>query len=376
MPAALVPLLSGLYSSPLAAAFLPDASALAPRMGALAPATQQLMEETAHLSNRKAQLLGSIQQLAELSRPGQVPGGAVVMAACRQVLDCLPAFSLLGRQEAESAARSVVLSSIARCEGSEALPAPMASLAAALLAHPVAAVRGAAASTLAEGAVGSRGAVELALQDPVVGVLATMGLADELLQPHAGSILQCAAAADGGRVGAALLAWQPWLASYRACPAPVGPTVCGLLQLLQEAPGSTLWSRLLPDILDLFSADSARSSQAASHLFGVVAGRPQGAALQFTLDPFAGMLEPAQAAASAAWQSASRIAAQLFSLEDVQGLAHAARSSSVPPEVTVQALAQLAQVACDARFHDVLGTEAGGWRAETLCQRRGKMGRD
>ncbi len=373
VPSTLLPLLSAIYSNPLAAMLLPGVQAvLGPRISVLMPTIKQQLDAADALSQKKSQLLRAVKQLEELSRPNGGPGPAVqsaaAQAACEEVLACLPSLGLVALQEAEGVVQCLVRCSAACYEARTAAPAaPIAGLVTAVLAHPLPAIRCSAISSLAGETAVSSGAASLAAEQLVVGVLATIGLADEQLQPHVLQILQQAAALHSKRAGAALLAWQPWLACYKDLPAPIGPGISGLLQVAQQAPGAVLWHQLQPQLLDLFSSAPALGTYAASQLFSMVVVQPAAGpmpAVQFNLEPFSGMLVRAQnnwpAESSLAGHLGNRIATKLFSLDDVQGLIRAACNSNVAPDVAAQAFAQLAQVACDSRFHGLLGTEQGG----------------
>ncbi len=83
MPPALPPLLSAIYSNPLAAMLLPRAQAvLKPFMSVLAPAMAQQLDAANSLSHEKARLLSAVKQLEDLSGPCSKPSTAAVEAAC------------------------------------------------------------------------------------------------------------------------------------------------------------------------------------------------------------------------------------------------------------------------------------------------------
>lgn len=366
VPPALGVLLGALCSSPLASALLPaTTAALLPHLDALAPAAAAQLGAAARLGCEKGRLVDAAARLAELSSAGGSAGTAACTAAVSEVVASLPALSLFSSPEAEALVGSLLQSCSSLAAAGEQL-AGAAGLSARLLAHPAPAARLSAFRCLAEQQQQSdrtKCMAQLLTAPPVLGVLIT-ALDDEQLQALAVHTLQQAVAADSASAGAALLAWLPWLACHSCSPAPVGPAASGLLQMALQAPGASLWHRLQAPLLGLFSSSPAVSSQAAAQLFSALAAQ-QGPPAVHSLEPLAGMLAPARAASGQAEgppapaPQGNRVAARLFSVADVEGLVQAC-GPSLPPEVAAQAFSQLAAVACDVRFHALLGSEQGG----------------
>ncbi|KAL4440183.1 hypothetical protein ABPG75_003184 [Micractinium tetrahymenae] len=352
LPPTLCDILAALACSPVAAAAAPDLHAFGRRhLSSVHPAAAAQLETVADLQRQQAGLLAAVQQLVA------APSPALAAACCREVHQRLSALALL-----PGAACQKLVAQLVDVAGRHAAVSAAVNLAATLMLHFDPSVRQAALEAV--GRLERSAATALLCCQPVAGSL-VLALGDAApRQQLAASLLQAVAAAAPEQSGQAFQPWETWLHCH-AGQAAGGPAVAAVLQSVTGQKRST-WQHLAPLVLALFHTNPAAANAAASELHSLlVQQRPAAAGtMLFCPLPFDGLLLPAGSAASPAAcsgmrerKAASANAAKLFTAADVQSLLAVAGNPGLPGELAAAALGQLAQVAGDARFAAILGSE-------------------